>query len=128
RHHLVRSLVYPVPDPRFPFLGVHFTRMIDGGVHAGPNAVLALAREGYRWSNVDAGDLRDVVAYRGFWRLARRHWRTGMGEVHRSLSRRAFVRALQRLVPDVTSSDLVAASAGVRAQALDRDGNLVDDF
>ena len=126
--HLVRNLVYPVPDPAFPFLGVHFTRMIHGGVHAGPNAVLALAREGYRWRDVDRHDLAEVVRNRAVWRLARRHWRTGAGEVARSLSKRAFVRALRRLVPELIDDDLVRASSGVRAQALGADGTLLDDF
>ena len=128
RTHLVRNLIYPVPDPAFPFLGVHFTRMIDGGVHAGPNAVLALAREGYRWRDVDARDIGEVATNPAFWKLAEKYWRTGVGEVVRSLSRSAFVRALQRLVPDVTAGDLVRAPAGVRAQALAGDGSLVDDF
>lgn len=128
RRHLVRHLVYPVPDPRFPFLGVHFTRMVDGGVHAGPNAVLALAREGYRWRDVDPRELRALLGTRGLRRLARRHWRTGAGEVVRSISTAATVRRLQRLVPEVRSSDLVRAGAGVRAQALRPDGSLVDDF
>jgi L-2-hydroxyglutarate oxidase len=125
---LVRGLIYPVPDPRFPFLGVHFTRTLAGGVECGPNAVLALAREGYTWLDVSARDLADTLAYGGFWRLARRHWRYGGMEVRRSLSRRAFARSLQRLVPDVKASDLVRAPAGVRAQALEPDGELVDDF
>ena len=125
---LVRNLIYPVPDPTFPFLGVHFTRRLDGTVEAGPNAVLALRREGYRWRDVDPGDVWDAVSYRGFQRLARRYWRTGLGELHRSASRRAFTRALQALVPAVQSGDLVRAGAGVRAQALDADGTLVDDF
>ena len=117
-----------MPDPRFPFLGVHLTRRIDGRVEAGPNAVLALRREGYRWRDLDLGEAWETLSYGGFWRLARRYWRTGGGEVMRSLSRRAFVRALQRLVPAVEASDLVRAGAGVRAQALDPDGSLVDDF
>ena len=128
RRHLVRHLIYPVPDPAFPFLGVHFTRSVHGGVHAGPNAVLALAREGYRWSDVDRSELRELAAFAGVRRLARRHWRMGLGEVHRSLSKRAFVRALQRLVPEVEEDDLERAPAGVRAQALDPQGALVDDF
>ncbi len=128
RRTLVRNLIYPVPDPRFPFLGVHLTRRIDGRVEAGPNAVLALRREGYRWRDLDLGEAWETLSYGGFWRLARRYWRTGGGEVMRSLSRRAFVRALQRLVPAVEASDLVRAGAGVRAQALDPDGSLVDDF
>lgn len=125
---LVRHLVYPVPDPRFPFLGVHLTRMVDGSVHAGPNAVLALAREGYRWRDVDLGDLAAMATDPGAWRLARRYWRTGMGEVHRSLSKAAFLAALRRLVPDLGPGDLTPSAAGVRAQAIRRDGRLVDDF
>jgi L-2-hydroxyglutarate oxidase len=125
---LVRNLIYPVPDPAFPFLGVHFTRMIHGGVECGPNAVLALAREGYRWRDVDLRDLADTLSYPGFLRLAARHWRMGSGEVWRSISKRAFTRALQRLVPDIRAEHLQPAEAGVRAQALARDGALVDDF
>jgi len=125
---LVRGLIYPVPDPRFPFLGVHFTRRIDGSVEAGPNAVLALSRVGYRHSTVTPRDLLDYVSYPGFWRLAARHWRTALGEWHRSLSRAAFVRALQRLLPRLGPGDLRPGGAGVRAQALDPDGQLVDDF
>ena len=128
RTHLVNNLVYPVPDPAFPFLGVHFTRMVRGGVHAGPNAVLAFAREGYRWWDVDGRDVGEVVQNPAFWRLAGRHWRTGLREIHRSLSKRAFVTALQRLVPEIEEDDLVASPAGVRAQALASDGALVDDF
>lgn len=126
--HLCRNLIYPVPDPSFPFLGVHFTRMIGGGVECGPNAVLALAREGYSWGSIDARDLLESLTYPGFLRLAGRNWRAGLGEVWRSLSKGAFVRALQRLVPEIQEEHLVAAPAGVRAQALDRNGNLVDDF
>lgn len=125
---LVKNLIYPVPDPRFPFLGVHFTRMIDGGVEAGPNAVLALARHGYKWRNLNLGDLSETLRSRGFRIMARRHWKMGLSEIHRSLSKAAFVRALQRLVPEVRSSDLVRAGAGVRAQAVMEDGSLVDDF
>ena len=125
---LVRNLIYPVPDPNFPFLGVHFTRRVDGTVEAGPNAVLALRREGYRWRDIDVGDVWDALSFPGFQRLALRYWRTGLGEVYRSVSRRAFTRALQELVPGVSAGDLVRAGAGVRAQALDRDGGLVDDF
>jgi L-2-hydroxyglutarate oxidase len=125
---LVRHLVYPVPDPSFPFLGVHLTRSIDGGVHVGPNAVLALAREGYRWSDVDRRDVAEMLRDPGLRRLAARHWRTGSAEVVRSLSRRAFVRALQRLVPEVSVADLVRAPSGVRAQALSPEGDLLDDF
>ena len=127
-HELVRNLIYPVPDPRFPFLGVHLTRGIDGGIHAGPNAVLALSREGYTWTTVRARDLLAMARHRGAWRLARRHWRTGVGEVRRSLQHAVLVRALQRLVPDLRSDDLVPAPAGVRAQAVDRGGELLDDF
>jgi L-2-hydroxyglutarate oxidase len=125
---LVRGLIYPVPDPAFPFLGVHATRGIDGHVHAGPNAVLALAREGYSWSTVRLRELARALAYPGMLRLARRHWRYGLGEVHRSLSRHAMVRQIQRLLPEVRAEQLVPAPAGVRAQAVRPDGSLVDDF
>ncbi|MFI9205842.1 L-2-hydroxyglutarate oxidase [Streptomyces sp. NPDC053048] len=128
REELVRGLVYPVPDPAFPFLGVHLTRGVDGGVHVGPNAVPALAREGYRWSTVRPGELARTVAYPGVWRIARRHWRYGSGEVRRSLSRSAFTRAVRRLLPQVRDEDLIPAPSGVRAQAVLRDGTLVDDF
>ncbi|MBO4208556.1 L-2-hydroxyglutarate oxidase [Micromonospora echinofusca] len=128
RRHLVRGLVYPVPDPRFPFLGVHLTRMIDGSVHAGPNAVLALAREGYSWRRVVPRDVVDLASYPGLWRLAGRHFRYGVAEVHRSLSRRRFAASLARLVPAVTEADLLPSAAGVRAQAIAPDGTLVDDF
>ena len=128
RSHLVNNLIYPVPDPSFPFLGVHLSRMIDGTIHAGPNAVLALAREGYRWSDISRAQLREHLANRGLWRLARRHWRTAAGEVWRSLNKAAFTRALQRLVPDIEADDLVRSPAGVRAQAMDAGGELEDDF
>ena len=128
RRHLVRNLVYPVPDPRFPFLGVHLTRMVDGTVHAGPNAVLALSREGYSWRATNARDLREMATSPALRHLARRHWRTGAMEVRRSLSTRATARALRRLVPDLRAEDLVPAGAGVRAQAVRPDGTLVDDF
>ena len=128
REHLVRTLIYPVPDPAFPFLGVHFTKMIGGGVHAGPNAVLALAREGYSKTDVDLRELAEVLAYSGFRRLAAKHWRTGIDEVLRSLSRRRFTASLQELIPEVRSEDLVPSPAGIRAQALRPDGSLVDDF
>ena len=128
RAHLVRSMIYPVPDPRFPFLGAHFTRVVDGEVHVGPNAVLALAREGYSWRVIDVADTYDLIRFPGFRRLVARHWRTGLGEVRRSLSRAALVRELQRLVPDVEARDLVSAPAGVRAQAVNTRGVLVDDF
>ena len=128
RHGLVRNLIYPVPDPEFPFLGVHFTRMIAGGVEAGPNAVLALKREGYsRWS-FSARDALATFAYPGFWRMARGYWRIGLGECRRSFDKRAFVRALEALVPEITTRDLAPGGAGVRAQALDRSGRLLDDF
>jgi L-2-hydroxyglutarate oxidase len=126
--HLVRHLVYPVPDPDFPFLGVHLTRGTDGHVHAGPNAVLALAREGYDWRTVRWTDLRETLTHPGFWRLAARHHRAGAAEVARSLSRRRFGDSLRRLVPELRDDDLVPAAAGVRAQALRADGTLVDDF
>jgi L-2-hydroxyglutarate oxidase len=128
RRDLVRGLIYPVPDPRFPFLGVHLTRMVDGAVHAGPNAVLATAREGYRWSRFSPRDLADIAAWPGMWRLGRRHLRYGLAEVRRSLSRRRFAADLARLVPELSAGDLVPAPAGVRAQAVHRDGSLVDDF
>lgn len=126
--HLVRHLIYPVPDPQFPFLGVHFTRMMGGGVHAGPNAVLALAREGYTWGDIEPRELLDTLRFPGFRRLAVRHWRMGLGEMWRSANRRAFVTALQRLVPEVQLGDLAPSPAGVRAQALRPSGELVDDF
>lgn len=128
RRDLVRHLLYPVPDATLPFLGVHFTRMIDGTLEAGPNAVLAWKREGYRWHDISAADLVDTLAFPGFWRLAGRFWRTGLAEYHRSFSRRAFVTSLQRLVPAITAADVTRGGAGVRAQAVDRDGRLVDDF
>ena len=128
RRNLVRNLIYPVPDPEFPFLGVHFTRMIDGSVHAGPNAVLAFKREGYHRTAFDLRDFMDTMTYPGFWRLAARHARAGIGEMHRSFSKGAFVRSLQQLIPEVRAEDLVPGTAGVRAQALRRDGSLVDDF
>ncbi|MFD7290923.1 L-2-hydroxyglutarate oxidase [Streptomyces sp. NPDC059863] len=128
RPDLVRGLVYPVPDPAFPFLGVHLTRSIDGGVHVGPNAVPALAREGYTWSDVRPGELAATLSWPGAWRTARKHWRYGAGELHRSLSKRAFATAVRRLLPAVTDADLRPATAGVRAQAVLRDGTLADDF
>lgn len=128
RTDLVRGLIYPVPDPQFPFLGVHLTRMIDGTVHAGPNAVLALAREGYSWGRVNVRDLGQSLAYPGLRKLARKHLRYGLGEVARSLSRRRFADSVAELVPEVTKADLEPAGAGVRAQAIKPDGSLVDDF
>ncbi|WP_030568113.1 L-2-hydroxyglutarate oxidase [Streptomyces aureocirculatus] len=128
RPGLVRGLVYPVPDPAFPFLGVHLTRGIDGGVHVGPNAVPALAREGYDWSVVRPRELAGTLGWPGAWQIARRHWRYGAGELRRSLSKGAFAEAVRRLLPAVRGEDLVPAAAGVRAQAVLRDGTLVDDF
>ncbi len=126
--HLCRNLIYPVPDPAFPFLGVHFTRMIDGGIECGPNAVLAFAREGYRRRDVNLCDLAEALTYPGFLRLAAKYWRVGAGEMWRSFSKAAFVRALQRLMPEIRSAHLVPARSGVRAQAVARDGSMVDDF
>jgi L-2-hydroxyglutarate oxidase len=126
--HLVRNLIYPVPDPRFPFLGVHFTRMIGGGIEAGPNAVLAFRREGYRFTAVSLRDLLEMLCHRGFWRMAAKYWRTGLSEIKRSLSSYSFWDSLRRLVPAVQREDIVPAGAGVRAQALTPDGKLVDDF
>lgn len=128
RRHLVKNLIYPVPNPDFPFLGVHFTRMIDGNVHCGPNAVLAFKREGYTKKDFSAKDLGEVLTYPGFWRLARKHWRDGMEEMARSFSKARFTKSLQALIPEVVESDLEASPAGVRAQALQPDGGLVDDF
>jgi L-2-hydroxyglutarate oxidase len=128
RPGLVRGLVYPVPDPAFPFLGVHLTRGIDGGVHIGPNAVPALAREGYGWGVVRPRELAGTLAWPGAWALARRHWRYGAGELRRSVSKAAFAQAVRRLAPAVTDEDLVPTTPGVRAQAVLRDGTLVDDF
>lgn len=128
RRDWVRGLIYPVPDPDFPFLGVHLTRNVDGGVHAGPNAVLALRREGYRWRDLDRAELRDSVSWPGFQKLAAAHWRAGSREVLRSFSKRAFASSVARLVPGISATDLVRAPAGVRAQALRADGTLVEDF
>ncbi len=128
QEHLVRGLIYPVPDPTLPFLGVHLTRMIGGGVHAGPNAVLALAREGYTWGAVDRHDVADSLAWPGLWKLGKRYWRTGIGEVARSVSEKRFLASLRELVPDLPDGCLRPSHAGVRAQALHQDGRLVDDF
>jgi L-2-hydroxyglutarate oxidase len=128
RRGLVKNLIYPVPDPRFPFLGVHYTRMVNGGVEAGPNAVLALARHGYRWRDVSLADTAGLLGYAGFWRMSRRQWRTGVMEMRRSLSKRRFVRDLRRLIPELTMADVVPARSGVRAQAVDPSGRLLDDF
>ncbi|NKY87283.1 L-2-hydroxyglutarate oxidase [Nocardia veterana] len=125
---MVRGLIYPVPDPRYPFLGVHFTRRVNGEVEVGPNAVLALAREGYRRSAVSGSDLRMLAGWPGTWRMARRHWRTGVREMVGSLSARAYMATAQRYVPDIGVADVFRAAAGVRAQAVDADGSLVDDF
>jgi (S)-2-hydroxyglutarate dehydrogenase len=128
RRYLVKSLVYPVPNPDFPFLGVHFTRMIDGSVHAGPNAVLAFKREGYRRTDINCADLFETLTFPGFWKLARKHYRDGMMEMLRSVCKPAFVKAVQQLIPEVTEDDFVPTHSGVRAQALMADGKLVDDF
>ncbi len=126
--HLVRHLIYPVPDPRFPFLGVHFTRRIDGEIEAGPNAVLAFSREGYEKSDVDWRDVKEMLGFGGFWRMGAKHWSMAVDEYRRSISKRAFVRGLKRLVPEITAADLETGGAGVRAMALGRDGELIDDF
>ena len=128
RRDLVKGLIYPVPNPDFPFLGVHFTRMIDGSVHAGPNAVLAFKREGYEKRDFDAKELVEILRYRGFHRLAAKNWREGAREMWRSISKKSFVRSLQQLIPEVTEDDVVPTHAGVRAQALKPDGGMVDDF
>jgi len=128
RRKLVRNLIYPVADPRFPFLGVHFTRRIAGGIEAGPNAVLALKREGYRKTDFNLKDTFETAVFPGFWRMAAKYWRNGAGEYYRSLNKQAFARALQKLVPEIQAADLVPAGAGVRAQALDTHGALLDDF
>ncbi len=128
KEYLVKNLIYPVPDPNFPFLGVHFTRMAKGGVEAGPNAVLAFSREGYKKSNMNMSELAESLAWPGFQKVAAKYWRTGMGEMYRSFSKAAFTKALQKLLPEIQESDLVEGGAGVRAQACDRNGGLVDDF
>jgi len=128
RQFLVRNLIYPVPDPTFPFLGVHFTRMARGGVEAGPNAVFAYAREGYRHTDINLSDLWRTISFKGFWAITGKYWQTGFGELYRSLSKSAFVRALQKLLPEIRESDLVPGGAGVRAQAVSASGALVDDF
>lgn len=128
KEHLVRGMVYPVPDPRYPFLGVHFTRRVGGGLEVGPNAVLALAREGYGRSAVRLPDLADIAGWPGFWRLAGTHWRTGARELRGALSKRAYMQVAQRYVPEIGAADVVRAGSGIRAQAVERDGSLVDDF
>jgi (S)-2-hydroxyglutarate dehydrogenase len=128
KHHLVKNLIYPVPDPNFPFLGVHFTRMIEGGIEAGPNAVLAFAREGYKKLQISLPELTETLIWPGFQKVAARYWRTGFGEMYRSFSKSAFTRALQQLIPEIEKNDLEAGGAGIRAQACDRNGGLIDDF
>jgi (S)-2-hydroxyglutarate dehydrogenase len=128
KEYLVKNLIYPVPDPNFPFLGVHFTRMAKGGVEAGPNAVLAFKREGYKKSDINLSELGETLAWPGFRKVASKYWRTGFGEMYRSFSKAAFTKALQKLIPEIVESDLAPGGAGVRAQACDRNGGLVDDF
>lgn len=128
KEYLVNNLIYPVPDPRFPFLGVHFTRMIKGGVECGPNAVLALKREGYKKTDVEISQILDMINYKGFWIMAKKYYRMGFEEFRRSFSKKMFVKSLQKLIPAITEEDLVQGGAGVRAQALDKNGNLIDDF
>jgi L-2-hydroxyglutarate oxidase len=128
KHHLVKNLIYPVPDPNFPFLGVHFTRMIGGGIEAGPNAVFAFKREGYKKTDINVFEMMESLAWPGFRKVATKYWKTGMGEYYRSFSKAAFTKALQELIPDIQMDDLIPGGAGVRAQACDYDGGLVDDF
>ena len=128
KKYLVKNLIYPVPDPNFPFLGVHFTRMIEGGIEAGPNAVLAFAREGYKKSQINPAELIESLTWPGFLRVASKYWKTGFGEMYRSFSKKAFTRALQKLIPEIRENDLETGGAGVRAQACDRSGGLLDDF
>lgn len=128
KEYLVKNLIYPVPDPNFPFLGVHFTRMMKGGVEAGPNAVLAFKREGYKKSQINFSELAETLAWPGFQKVAAKYWKTGFGELYRSFSKAAFTKALQELIPEIQESDLVDGGAGVRAQACDRSGGLLDDF
>lgn len=127
-NHLVNNLIYPVPDPKFPFLGVHFTRMIKGGIEAGPNAVLAFKREGYRRSDFSIRDITEMFFYPGFWKMASKYYKTGLGEFYRSLNKKAFVTALKKLIPEIEINCLLVGDAGVRAQALDPSGKLLDDF
>ncbi len=128
KEYLVKHLIYPVPDPNFPFLGVHFTRMMKGGIEAGPNAVLAFRREGYKKSQIHLGELAESLMWPGFQKVAKKYWKTGFGELYRSFSKAAFTNALQKLIPEIQASDLVDGGAGVRAQACDRNGGLLDDF
>jgi L-2-hydroxyglutarate oxidase len=122
------NLIYPVPDPKFPFLGVHFTRRIDGSIEAGPNAVLAFAREGYKKSDINLKELLGTLSYTGFLKVALKYWKTGIGEMYRSYSKSAFTKALQELIPEIQKKDLVESGSGVRAQACDQKGGLIDDF
>jgi L-2-hydroxyglutarate oxidase len=128
KKHLVKNLIYPVPDPSFPFLGVHYTRMIDGGIEAGPNAVLAFAREGYKKTQINFPELAETLTWPGFIKVASKYWKTGIGEMYRSFSKKAFTHALQKLIPEIEENDLEPGGAGVRAQACDRSGGLLDDF
>ena len=128
KRYLVKNLIYPVPNPSFPFLGVHFTRMIDGSIHAGPNAVLSLEREGYTKFSFDLSDTWRTISYSGFWKLVQKHWKEGFKELYRSISKPEFVKSLQKLIPEIQADDLVPSPSGVRAQALNPDGSLVDDF
>lgn len=128
KQHLVKNLIYPVPDPQFPFLGVHFTRMIHGGVEAGPNAVLAFKRTGYKKTDIDFSHIAEMIFYSGFWKMAKKHYKMGIEEFKRSFSKKLFVKSLQKLIPDLTENDIIPGGSGVRAQALDRDGKLLDDF
>ncbi len=128
KEYLVKHLIYPVPDPNFPFLGVHFTRMIEGGIEAGPNAVLAFRREGYKKSQIHLGELIETLMWPGFQKVAMKYWKTGFGEMYRSFSKAAFTKALQKLIPEIQENDLIDGGAGVRAQACDRTGGLLDDF
>ena len=128
RRHLVKALIYPVPDPRFPFLGVHFTRRVNGSVEAGPNALLAFRREGYSGAGVDLSEATETLGFPGFWKMARKYWRVGLAEQYRSWVKGAFVKSLQKMVPELQESDLGPGGSGVRAQAVDKNGNLLDDF
>jgi len=128
KEHLVKNLIYPVPDPRFPFLGVHFTRMISGGIEAGPNAVLAFKREGYTKKDFSFGDVFQMLTYNGFWKMSAKYYKMGFGEFYRSFSKKVFLKALQQLVPEIQANDIEPGGAGVRAQALEPTGKLVDDF
>jgi L-2-hydroxyglutarate oxidase len=128
KEYLVKNLIYPVPDPNFPFLGVHFTRMAKGGVEAGPNAVLAYSREGYTKSQINVGEFLETLIWPGFRKVAKKYWKTGLGEFYRSYSKKAFTKALQKLLPEIVEADLIVGGSGVRAQACDRNGGLLDDF